>query len=219
MRGLFATTCTVGLLLGLGAAPATASSPSAAADPLGWGIRASVTWIAHDPDNLVKLRGNAYDVALGAEVNPIGRFIGGYIAMYGCKPGEIIGGQDPGPGQCAYLGSLSLRGYPAATLTFDKTTGSAGLTARFASTHDDGTAGRTIRVSLAWTGVGDPTQQTYDFGFGTDDGASYVIHGWRRNWTATATGHIGPVVSGTPGDDLVEAGTARYSVKSYRQVG
>ena len=72
-----------------------ASSPPAAADPpLGWGTKASVTWIAHDPDNLVNLRGNAYDVALGAEVNPIGRFMGGYISMYRCKPGQIIGGQD-----------------------------------------------------------------------------------------------------------------------------
>jgi hypothetical protein len=218
MRRLSSTICAIGVVLGFVVAPSAASA-SEPTPPLGWGIKAGVSWIAHDPDNLLHMQGNTYTVGVEAEDNPLGRNVVGAISMYRCKPGQLIGGIDPGPGQCAYLGSLTLSGADTTTFTFDRHTGSATLRGSMLATRDDGTAAGSIRVALAWTGVTLASQKSYLFGFSPAEGVEYTILGWRRNWTAVASGTVGRFGAGDASNELVSAGTARYSLKSVKLVG
>src|SRR5262245_54667585 len=137
MKRLVWTACVVSALLALDVGSSAASTRDA---PIGWGKKAAVSWIEHDPDNLLRMLGNTYDVVLAAEENPLGRSVRGRIGIYRCRPGELIGGPDPGPGQCAYLDSLTLReADPAATVfTLHGATGSAAFRAPMAARRDDG---------------------------------------------------------------------------------
>lgn len=218
MRRLSSAICAIGVLVGFAVVPSVAS----AAEPaplLGWGMQAGASWIQHDPDNLLGMQGNTYTVDVDAEENPLGRRVAGVIGMYGCKPGQLIGGIDPGPGQCAYLGSLSLSGADTTTFALDRLTGSATLRGSMLATRDDGTVRGSIRVALVWSGATLVSQSTYTFGFSPAEGVQYSILGWRRNWTATASGRVGKLDVGAPGNEQVSAATARYSVKSYTLVG
>ncbi len=218
MKRLISSLLGLGVVLGLVVAPGTASAAEPV-PPLGWGIQASVGWIEHDPGNLVRMQGNTYTVDLTTEQNPLGRYVRGVIGEYRCKPGEIIGGIDPGPGQCAYLGSLTLDGAASTTMTFDRHTGSATLRGQMLATHDDGSSAGSIYVALSWTGQTLLSQKSYRFGFSPADGVQYSILGWRRNWTAAASGHIGRLGTGDAGNEPVSAATARYSLKSVQLVG
>jgi hypothetical protein len=206
-----------GLLLGFVALPGTASA--AVTEPLGWGDLAGVSWTQHDPNNLLHLPGNTYSVDVAFEENLLGRFVRGGIGMYRCKPGEVIGGIDPGPGQCAYLGTLTLDGTKTTTVTYKPSTGSATLVGQMMATRDDGSAAGSVPVAMSWTGSAISSQSVYLFGFSAVEGTQYTIRGWRRNWTATAAGTVGKLNVGAAGNELVSAGTARYSVKSYTLVG
>lgn len=218
MRRLSSTICTLGVLLSFAVAPSAASAAEPT-PPLGWGIKASASWIEHDPGNLLRMPGNAYTVAVDAEENPLGRNVRGAIGTYRCKPGELIGGIDPGPGQCAYLGSLTLSGADTTTLTFDRLTGSATLRGLMLATRDDGTTAGSIRVALNWTGSSIDSQRVYTFAFSPAEGVEYLILGWRRNWTAVASGLVGRLGVGDTGNEQVSAATARYSLKSVQLVG
>ena len=218
MRRLSSAICALGVLLTFAVATPAASAATPT-PPLGWGIKASASWIEHDPGNLLGMRGNAYTVAVDAEENPLGRNVRGVIGRYRCKPGELIGGIDPGPGQCAYLGSLTLSGADTTTLTFDRLTGSATLRGLMLATRDDGTAAGSIRVELAWTGSSITSQGVYTFAFSPAEGVEYLILGWRRNWTAVASGRLGRLGPEHAGNEQVSAATARYSLKSVQLVG
>lgn len=218
MKRLFSTMCAIGVLAGLVLVPSAASAAEPT-PPLGWGIKAGVSWIAHDPGNLLHMQGNTYTVAVEAEDNPLGRNVIGAISMYRCKPGQLIGGIDPGPGQCAYLDSLTLSGADTTTFTFDRHTGSATLRGQMQATRDDGTAAGSIHVAVTWTGVSLDSQKSYKFAFSPAAGVQYVILGWRSNWTAAASGQVGRFDAADASNEQVSAGTARYSLKSVQLVG
>ena len=217
MKRFLAAIGTSAVIIGLAGIPTSASAATPAATS--WGDAGGVTWTQHDPSNALKLPGNTYSVIVSFEENALGRFVRGTLAEYQCKPGQVIGGIDPGPGQCAYLGTLSLDGTKTTTVTYKASTGSATLVGKMKATHDDGSAAAAVPISITLTGVSIQSQAVYDFGFSAVEGTTYTIHGWRRNWTATATGTVGKLNVGAAGNELVSASTARYSILSYRLVG
>ena len=181
----------------------TAPPASAATGP---GASAGVsTWVA-DPDNDLGRVGNAYDISVGAEVNPEGIAVSGEIVSFDCAPGQTTGCDQVAWHRLVAAGPTSVK---------VKEDGSATVTATVAETGArDGRQIRVFDVRLAVTaGTLTLQQNCQQCSFTDSDGNTYSQRKWVRQWeSSTASGTIGvfPVVAGP----ATTGRSSKYQVKS-----